>query len=198
MSVSAPRIPYLAVHVPDGERVMLYRFFDFDGLLLYVGITDNPQVRWAAHARSSKWWPQVGVVHTEWLANRSEAEAAEMAAIHHEGPVHNVNHSLKGHIRKAPRQRIRSMYLHPLAREHFGDQPFTFRACSEQLGIPYGTVSLYGRRLTQQGAFKKIDETRVGQRGRAGLYIAVEVVSPSDASPVQAPLPTSIPRGLSI
>lgn len=178
----ALRIPYLAVHQSDGKRVLLYRFFDTAGRLLYVGITDDPHVRWAAHARNSSWWPQVSVVHTEWFDSRTEASAAEVACIRHEDPLHNVKDSTK----TGAGRRVRSMYLHPLTRECFGDRPFTYRDLSEQLKIPYGTVCQYARRLVQQGAFRKVSDAIPG---RAARFVALADVSPMAASPVQAPLP---------
>ena len=41
------------------ERTALYRFFDEAGTLLYVGISNDPDVRWSYHARQKDWWPKV-------------------------------------------------------------------------------------------------------------------------------------------
>lgn len=165
---------------------MLYRFFDSSGQLLYVGITDDPKIRWGSHARHSTdgWWARVCVVHTEWLPSRSAAEAAEIAAIRLEGPLHNGSHNQRPRV---GRQRP-AMYLHPMARERFGDRPFTYRDLAEQLGIPYGTVVLYGRRLIQKGTFRKVGDVKAGSGNRRGLFVAVDSASPSDTSPVKAPL----------
>lgn len=162
-----PKIPYLAAHAPDGERTMLYRFYDEAGDLLYVGITDDPHVRWAAHSRKrgNPWWARVRVVHTEWHPTRAEAEAAEVVAIRREQPQYNVSHVL---VQRRDR-RLVSKYLHPMARERFGNQPFTYRDLSEQLRIPYGSIAVYGRPLVDQGLFEK-----VGTRNRSALFVAVE------------------------
>lgn len=165
--LSVPKIPYVDAHAPDGKRTMLYRFYNAEGELLYVGITDQPQVRWAAHARNSLWWPRFCIVHTEWLATRADAEVAEAAAIRRERPRHNVSHS----VVPTPTRRLSAMYLHPMARQEFGDDPFTYRDLSERLSIPYGTVAVYGRRLIDEGTFRK-----VGTRGRRGLFIALKAV----------------------
>ncbi|WP_097930877.1 MULTISPECIES: GIY-YIG nuclease family protein [unclassified Streptomyces] len=71
----------------------LYRLFDEEGVLLYVGIAVDPEVRLRVHAREKTWWPQVAQRSIEWFANRAEAEAAEMQAIVSEGPSRNVEHS---------------------------------------------------------------------------------------------------------
>lgn len=185
----ALRIPYLKFHQPDGIRMMLYRFFDHEGTLLYVGITDDPQIRWADHAHKARhgknaWWHQVRVVHTEWLATRDEAERAEITAIHHEHPIYNASHN----VRPGAGRRFRSMYLHPMAREIFGDQPFTLHELGERAHIPVGTAVLYGRRLVVKGAFRKLGKVRSGPYNRLrDQYIALDV-PPDVASPVQSPL----------
>lgn len=170
--MTVPNIPYLAVHKADGDRTLLYRFYDSDGQLLYVGITDDPHTRWATHARKNaeSWWADVCVVHSEWYPTRTEAEAAEVDAIQREDPLHNVSHST------VPREwrRLSSMYLHPMAREEFGDQPFTYHDLVDRLGIPYGTVAVYARPLIAAGAFEKVGErARAAGRGpRSGLFVA--------------------------
>jgi predicted GIY-YIG superfamily endonuclease len=185
----ALRIPYLKFHEPDGIRTLLYRFFDDEGRLLYVGITNNPQVRWSDHAGKARkgenaWWRHARVVHTEWFATRAEAEKAEITAIHNEHPLHNGSHN----VRLGAGLRFRSMYLHPMAREIFGDEPFTLHELGDRARIPVGTAVLYGRRLVAKGAFRKVGKVRSGPHNRLrDQYIALDV--PADvASPVQSPL----------
>lgn len=170
--MSVPKIPYLAVHKPGGDRTMLYRFYGSEGQLLYVGITDSPHTRWATHARKNAegWWADVCVVHSEWYPSRAKAEAAEKQAIRREGPLHNVSHST------VPRRwrRLSSAYLHPMAREEFGDQSFTYQDLVDRLGIPYGTVAVYARPLVAAGVFKKVGERArpVGRGPRSALFVA--------------------------
>jgi hypothetical protein len=40
-------------------KTFVYRFFDCDGQLLYVGITWNPWVRWREHRAKREWWSRV-------------------------------------------------------------------------------------------------------------------------------------------
>lgn len=183
------RIPYLRFHEPDGIRTMLYRFFDDQGTLLYVGITDDPRARWSDHAHRAQrnedsWWHQVRVVHTEWLATRAEAEGAEITAIHGEHPVHNSAHN----VRMGAGRRWRAMYLHPIARELYGDAPFTLNELIDRSLIAEGTVRLYAARLVEKGAFRKAGQERQGPHNRLRtLYVALDV--PADvASPVKGPL----------
>lgn len=68
----------------------LYRFFDTEGRLLYVGLTVDPGNRWKAHSKQKSWWPDVRNVTLEWFSTRTEVTAAEKAAIQIERPAYNV------------------------------------------------------------------------------------------------------------
>jgi len=76
------------------ERTALYRFYDADGRLLYVGISNNPESRWKGHRYSIKRWPALVARRAdEWFDSRTEAEAAEVAAIKDEKPRFNGAHN---------------------------------------------------------------------------------------------------------
>lgn len=70
-------------------RTALYRLYDGEGVLLYVGITNMPNVRFAAHSMKS-WWRRVDRKDIVWFADRQQAERAETRAIRDERPVFNV------------------------------------------------------------------------------------------------------------
>lgn len=67
----------------------LYRHFDADGALLYVGITNDPRRRLKQHKRTARWSEQIASVTVKWLADRDEAIAAERKAIAEERPLFN-------------------------------------------------------------------------------------------------------------
>ena len=71
----------------------LYRFYDEDDRLLYVGITTQACARWAAHAGDKEWFPTVVRATVEHFADRESAAAAEKAAIRTEKPLHNIRHT---------------------------------------------------------------------------------------------------------
>jgi transcriptional regulator with XRE-family HTH domain len=71
-------------------RTALYRFFDADDRLLYVGITDDIHRRWKHHAAVKTWWGDVARQTVEWHDSRPVAEAAERKAISQEKPVYNI------------------------------------------------------------------------------------------------------------
>lgn len=76
------------------ERTALYRLYDAEDRLLYVGITNDPDFRWKAHLYSSKPWPkQVARHEIEWHSSRRRALKAEVTAIQAERPLHNGKHN---------------------------------------------------------------------------------------------------------
>lgn len=74
-------------------RTALYRVFDVSGMLLYVGISQNPDVRFGQHSQTKPWWRDVDVRKVEWHDTRAAAEAAERDAIKAEKPRWNQRHS---------------------------------------------------------------------------------------------------------
>jgi len=75
--------------MPDPERTALYRLYGAHDRLLYVGITNNPTVRWASHSATQPWWHLVVRKDVEWFDSRSEALIAEKKAVTAEGPVYD-------------------------------------------------------------------------------------------------------------
>ncbi|MEE4209349.1 MAG: hypothetical protein V2I43_08800 [Parvularcula sp.] len=73
----------------------LYRHFDADGRLLYVGISLHAVARLAQHNLNSDWAQNISRVDVEKFANRTDAIRAEIKAIRDEKPLHNVNHSTR-------------------------------------------------------------------------------------------------------
>lgn len=74
-------------------RTALYRFFDPDDVLLYVGTTDDVETRWGQHANMKAWWPDVARKTVTWYDVRETAEGEERLAIREETPLHNVQHA---------------------------------------------------------------------------------------------------------
>jgi predicted GIY-YIG superfamily endonuclease len=71
------------------EHTALYRLYDADGRLLYVGITNNPKQRWRDHEQRYSWWLEVADRRLEWHDSRREAFDAETAAMRDEHPMFN-------------------------------------------------------------------------------------------------------------
>ena len=68
----------------------LYRLFDLEGRLLYVGIAFDPEARWLAHAAEKAWWSEVAETRVQWLQSRTDALIAEVVAIKAERPLYNI------------------------------------------------------------------------------------------------------------
>jgi len=77
---------------PD-EHTALYRLYGAGNDLIYVGITTNPAARFAQHAKTQPWWPEVVRREVEWYGSRMNALAAEEAAIKRHSPAANRQHS---------------------------------------------------------------------------------------------------------
>jgi len=73
-------------------RTALYRHWDVDGNLLYVGISLSAVHRLTQHKRDSHWHDQIANMTIEWFETREEALEAERTAIQLERPIFNKMH----------------------------------------------------------------------------------------------------------
>jgi hypothetical protein len=71
-------------------RTALYRHYDAEGNLLYVGISLSPISRTSQHAQTAEWFNDVARIDIEWHGDRKSAVDAERAAIRSEDPAFNV------------------------------------------------------------------------------------------------------------
>jgi len=71
----------------------VYRFFDAESQLLYVGITSSPRARFFQHRNSAAWWGEADHERTtiQWYGSRIEAVSVEAAAIRDEKPRFNIS-----------------------------------------------------------------------------------------------------------
>lgn len=83
---------YLARYGPEGifgNETALYRHFDADLNLLYVGISLSPLARLADHANGSSWFSRIWGITVERFGSRRAALYAEARAIADERPLYN-------------------------------------------------------------------------------------------------------------
>jgi predicted GIY-YIG superfamily endonuclease len=71
------------------QKTTLYRYFDSEDRLLYVGITKNIFDRQNAHAKTQPWWHEVNKATFEHLDSREEALSCETEVIAREFPKYN-------------------------------------------------------------------------------------------------------------
>jgi predicted GIY-YIG superfamily endonuclease len=81
------------VAVDFSRRTALYRFFDSEERLLYVGVAFDPEARWKEHAKSKPWWHDVTRKVIEWRPTRTDALIAEAEVIRAGRPLYNVKDS---------------------------------------------------------------------------------------------------------
>ena len=70
----------------------VYRIFDKDGTLLYVGVSREPLRRLQQHkSKKVKWFRFIARIDFEWHLDRVSANKAETEAIEKEAPSYNRN-----------------------------------------------------------------------------------------------------------
>lgn len=74
----------------DLVRTALYRHFDKDGNLLYLGVSLNAIERTISHRDKSPWYQDIARIEIEWHNSRSAAYYHEKRAIQYEHPRHNI------------------------------------------------------------------------------------------------------------
>jgi len=77
----------------DENSTTLYRYYDSDNALLYVGISNKPGRRLQEHFKGQPWSGLIKKTDFEHFETREEAERAEIDAIKAEKPKHNVVHN---------------------------------------------------------------------------------------------------------
>jgi len=76
-------------------RMNLYRHFNSEGQLLYVGISNSTLIRLGAHKANAHWFDSITNVTIEKCTDREDALAKEAKAIKTEHPMHNTIHKQK-------------------------------------------------------------------------------------------------------
>lgn len=100
-------------------RHVLYRMFDTEDRLLYVGITMSPQLRLRDHRIQKTWFSEVARITLEHFGSREELEGAERSAVRMESPRYNVVRysSDRPRDKTAPRRRRFTLRATPVPSE---------------------------------------------------------------------------------
>ncbi|OCB57654.1 hypothetical protein A5677_16960 [Mycobacterium malmoense] len=113
------------------KRHILYRFFNKDDELLYVGLTDNPGIRFRTHQSTQTWYTECVLATMEHFDSRNALKRAELNAIRVEKPKYNV---VGNPVHKEPTKHVRRIRaVHPDTRNGpitsvFGGDASTFPA----------------------------------------------------------------------
>jgi GIY-YIG catalytic domain len=128
----------------------LYRFFDAEDALLYVGLTINPGKRFEKHRATKPWWEDVARIVMERHADIAALRAAERVAIKTEKPRHNIrmNGSAPAPLKIAAGQQheidgLVGRHFHTWRERREGDS-------RERCTIRDGRVLEYQGRVTEQ------------------------------------------------
>jgi predicted GIY-YIG superfamily endonuclease len=68
----------------------LYRHFNSEGVLLYIGVSMTITGRMARHETDAVWFREIDHIKLQWFGSRSAALMAEEHAIKTEKPLYNV------------------------------------------------------------------------------------------------------------
>jgi excinuclease UvrABC nuclease subunit len=71
----------------------VYRYYDRDGMLIYVGITSRGARRNYEHNRSKDWWPYVARQEVDHYETRDQALKRERSLIIRHRPPFNRQHN---------------------------------------------------------------------------------------------------------
>lgn len=87
-------IRYANGRTPKPGPTDVYRLYDYGGRLLYIGISNAPDLRFRQHADDKRWWPYVDEERTKLThyPTRDQALRAEEYAIKRELPMYNKVH----------------------------------------------------------------------------------------------------------
>lgn len=80
----------------ESQPTAVYRLYGSGGQLLYVGMTNDTEVRFKWHKLTKSWWHRITKTNIEWHPDRGTARRHEAAAIKSESPLYNSMHVAAG------------------------------------------------------------------------------------------------------
>lgn len=90
LALSSPKSASLYLSTKSTD---LYRYFDSNGKLLYVGISVDSLERACQHQHSSEWFKLFTSMTRQTYPDRKSAKQAEIKAIQEEKPLYNKHHN---------------------------------------------------------------------------------------------------------
>lgn len=157
--------PYRSTTMSDSttRKTSLYRHYDVNNQLLYVGISVSYLDRFENHKNTSEWAFESVRMDTQWFDSREEALAAEQYAIKNEHPKFNRIHSKinrKNKVNLSTTSEIFQFQNHPL------------RVFTDQDGNPWFIAKDVAEILEYSDAYemtKNLDEDEIQNRQIAGF-----------------------------
>lgn len=84
----------------------LYRMFDKNNRLLYVGMTFSPSARFTVHARNTPWFEEVEVITIRRFKSDGECSQYEAHVIQTEVPLYNKIRPVPNATKKANKRKV--------------------------------------------------------------------------------------------
>lgn len=154
--MTTPRHDYMD---PGLREHFVYRAFDADGALLYVGCSLNPEARHREHRGQSRWYPLAATFKMQGPYNYDTARQIERDAIRTESPRFNGNEPHKVRV-QALRRRVSNRWFdyHYASGANLHEAVHASEAHATRL-MP-GTDNLDGRVWTDQdiSVFAKVEQ----------------------------------------
>ena len=153
------------------DQTSLYRYFDREGALIYVGVTSRGATRNVEHNTTKGWWQYVAHQQVEHFSTRAAALAAEKRAILAFGPPFNVQHNPGHATTRAAYLRYReALESGDVTRAPFSSTGRRFVWLVPISGRSLGTLPVEASRLSG-GTHVQVDQhilVSTPQRTRAG------------------------------
>tara|TARA_R110000803_G_C11830615_1_gene303225 strand:+ start:272 stop:619 length:348 start_codon:yes stop_codon:yes gene_type:complete len=96
----------------------LYRAYDSDGFLLYIGQSISALARTGHHAKHASWFRYCYSLTFQRYADKEVLVIAEKTAIEKEKPVFNVTHNIEVTVKDSVHMYIKTSYPTPLSNEY--------------------------------------------------------------------------------
>lgn len=134
----------------------LYRMYDVQGALLYIGQTTNPQQRIRAHRANSDapWAADVVRVRWDCVGNRWDALRLEKEAIQEERPRHNRAHNPEWTRLKHEADDRRTVVIRAVLVQ---SKPFTYQWIADCTGESYHFAYSVISDLARRGILRRLE-----------------------------------------
>lgn len=155
----------------DSQRVALYRHFNHDGDLLYVGISLSAAERLRQHVDGSCWRYEIARMEISWFESRQEALAAEKEAIKSEAPIFNRTHSAR--VKRAvpsDAEMVANSHVAKNSNARNADEQ-TMKLCESEADAIAVSIHLSGRKQSEIASLMGISEAYLShlKRGHRSL-----------------------------
>lgn len=79
------------INVNSDKDTVVYRIYDKNQIILYVGMTNNIKLRLKQHKQDKSWWKDKDIIEVSQLLTRNEAHIYEIYYISNLRPLYNID-----------------------------------------------------------------------------------------------------------